>query len=167
MIKRENEEEERDNFNNNNNNEKRTTNFAFKRTRIWTYRWIYERFVSYEPLCFKRVIFVQNERKKLERRREKLNFFWKKTWDFYSFPLLGQQFCSRGLEEKKMKAMAQKRSTPPLLVCWLFLQKKIRGLARSKRRKKTSVWLFPLLYITRESGTIINYRALRFVLRII
>ena len=58
-----------------------------------------------------------------------------------------------------MKAMAQKRSTPPLLVCWLFLQKKIRGLARSKRRKKTSVWLFPLLYITRESGTIINYRA--------
>jgi hypothetical protein len=39
------------------------------------------------------------------------------------------------------------------------LQKKIRGLARSKRRKKTSVWLFPLLYRTRESGTRINHRA--------
>jgi len=98
MIKRENEEEERDNFNNNNNNEKRTTNFAFKRTRIWTYRWIYERFVSYEPLCFKRVIFVQSERK------IELNFFWKKTWDFYSFPLLGQQFwLARGWRRKKWK----------------------------------------------------------------
>jgi hypothetical protein len=39
------------------------------------------------------------------------------------------------------------------------LQKKIRGLARSKRRKKTSVWFFPLLYRTRESGTRINHRA--------
>jgi hypothetical protein len=47
------------------------------------------------------------------------------------------------------------------------LQKKIRGLARSKRRKKTSVWLFPLLYRTRESGTRIPQSALRFVLRII
>ena len=68
MIKRENEEEEErhnfnNNFNNNNNNEKRTNNNAlFKRTRIWTHRWIYERFVSYEPLlCFTCVIFVQNE----------------------------------------------------------------------------------------------------------
>ena len=68
-----------------------------------------------------------------------------------------------------MKAMAQKRSNPPpLLVCWLFLQKKIRGLARSKRRKKTSVWLFPLIiYNEGERHNNKPQSALRFVLRII
>ena len=145
-------------INNNNNDEKRTLNALIKRTRIWTHRWIYERFVSYEPLCFTWVIFVQNERK------IELNFFWKKTWDFYSFPLLGQQFwLARGFwRRKKWKRhlwFLVASNPPPRLVCWLFLQKKIRGLARSKRRKKTSVWLFPLLYRTRESGTRINHRA--------
>ena len=139
MIKRENEEEERDNFNNfNNNDEKRTNNALFKRTRIWTHRWIYERFVSYEPLCFKRVIFVQNERK------IELIFFWKKTWDFYSFPLLGQQFwLARGWRRKKWKRHL-----------WLFLvasnpQKLVVSLAQ-KGAKKRVCGCFLLFIYERE-----------------
>ena len=56
---------------------------------------------------------------------------------------------SRLLEEKKMKAMAQKRSNPPpLLVCFgCFRRRKFVVSLAQKRRKKTSVWLFPLLYI--------------------
>ena len=37
--------------NNNNEKKKKKKSECFKRTRR-TYRWIYERFVSYEPLCF-------------------------------------------------------------------------------------------------------------------
>ena len=104
-------------INNNNNDEKRTLNALIKRTRIWTHRWIYERFVSYEPLCFTWVIFVQNERK------IELNFFWKKTWDFYSFPLLGQQFwLARGFwRRKKWKRhlwFLVASNPPPRLVCF-------------------------------------------------
>ena len=79
-------------INNNNNDEKRTLNALIKRTRIWTHRWIYERFVSYEPLlCFTCVIFVQNEALILWEKNW-FFFFEKRTRDFYAFPLLGQQF---------------------------------------------------------------------------
>ena len=54
-----------------------------------------------------------------------------------------------------------------LLALAVFAEENSWSRSLKKAQKKTSVWLFPLLYITRESGTIINYRALRFVLRII
>ena len=133
-------------INNNNNDEKRTLNALIKRTRIWTHRWIYERFVSYEPLCFKRVIFVQNERK------IELNFFWKKTWDFYSFPLLGQQFWAVEAGGEKNESDTFDSWWPRILLlssfvgCFFCRRKFVVSLAQ-KRRKKTSVWLFPLLYI--------------------
>ena len=88
-----------------------------------------------------------------DERKIEFEFFLKKDLRFlFVSSLLGATVLARSrLEAKKMKAMAQKRSNPPpLLVCWLFLQKKIRGLARSKRRKKTSVWLFPLFTYIRE-----------------
>ena len=92
-------------INNNNNDEKRTLNALIKRTRIWTHRWIYERFVSYEPLlCFTCVIFVQNE---APIWWEKIDFFFLKKGReiFMRFLSWGNSFGqSRLLEEKKMKA---------------------------------------------------------------
>ena len=168
MIKRENEEEERDNFNNNNNDEKRTLNALFKRTRIWTYRWIYERFVSYEPLCFTRVIFVQNEA--LMREKLNLNFFWKKTWDFYSFPLfLGQQFwLARGWRRKKWKRWP--RSARLLLSSFVgcFCRRKfVVSLAQKRAKKNECVVVSSFIYNERERHNNKPQSALRFVLRII
>ena len=150
---------------NNNNNEKRTLNALFKRTRIWTHRWIYERFVSYEPLCFKRVIFVQNERK------IELNFFWKKTWDFYSFPLLGQQFwLARGFWRRK-KWKRWPRSARILLlssfVLAVFAEENSWSRSLKKGAKKRVCGCFLFCIYTRESGTRIPQSALRVVLRII
>ena len=106
MIKRENEEEQQQ------QREKRTNNNAFERTRR-TYRWIYERFVSYEPLCFTCVIFVQNDALLWWEKKLMIFFFEKRTRFFLcvsSFLGAKNSFGqSRLLEEKKMKA------TPPLI----------------------------------------------------
>ena len=97
-IKRENEEEEeRHNFNNTNDEKRTNTALLFKRTRIWTHRWIYERFVSYEPLCFTCVIFVnENERgEKIWKRRDfpQLNFPFENPLSSLFLPFLVSLWC--------------------------------------------------------------------------
>ena len=125
-------------INNNNNDEKRTLNALIKRTRIWTYRWIYERFVSYEPLCFKRVIFVQNERKE-----KNWFFFFEKDLRFLFVSSLGATVLARSrlLEEKKMKATPlilgglESSSSPRLF--WLFCRRKfVVSLAQKGAKKR-------------------------------
>ena len=75
----------------------------------------------------------------------------KKDEIFSFLSCLSCAFLRSRLEEKKMKA------TP--LIIFGGLESSSIEFSCSKRRKKTSVWLFPLLYRTRESGTRINHRA--------
>ena len=174
QIKRENEEEEeRHNFNNTNDEKRTNTALLFKRTRIWTHRWIYERFVSYEPLlCFTCVIFVQNE---ALIWWEKIDFFfWKKDERFLCVSSLGATVLgSRGFwRRKKWKRhlwLLLVASTPPPRprVLAVFAEENSWSRSLKKEQKNECVWLFPLLYRTRESGTRIPQSALRFVLRII
>ena len=142
-IKRENEEEEeRHNFNNTNDEKRTNTALLFKRTRIWTYRWIYERFVSYEPLlCFTCVIFVQNE----------ALIWWEKNWFFFfekrtrflcvssllGATVLGSRGWRRRKKGKRHLWVLVASNPPPRLSCiGCFCRRKFVVSLAQKRAKK-------------------------------
>ena len=103
---------------------------------------------------------MQNERKKLERRERKIEFFLKKDLRFLFVSSLGATVLLSRLGGEKNESdgpEALDSSSPRLLA--VFAEENSWSRSLKKAQKNECVVVSSYLYRTRESGTRINHRA--------